>query len=157
MLHFTLHLTPRRDNPILLEVAKEEFNEEDKPYSYQDEFEPDILEPESDTAEDTARTKDDSMEAECYAIISEVDEPSNVSTVNDESKVPQEQYQTQIQKSNIIIIVRPEEMTQIQLRSHEFDKHLIPYGTNQIWFYMTDPINTIQFMAIAKVPHSLES
>ena len=91
-----------RNDPILLEVAEEEFNEEDEPYSYQDKFEPDIMEPESDPAEDTVGTKDGLSELKCYAIISEVNEPNNVSTVNDEPKILHEQYQTQIQKSDII-------------------------------------------------------
>jgi hypothetical protein len=65
--------------------------------------------------------------------------------------------QTDLQKAlihevDIILVVVPEIMSPIQNKTCYFKGHAIIEWLRCIWFYLTEPANAIQFMAITEDP-----
>jgi hypothetical protein len=66
----------------------------------------------------------------------------------------QETYTTQMMDSDVILAILPEHMDQIvsKEKNHDFRKYRLSQNTSRIWFYVTEPVNTIKYMGITSAP-----
>ena len=51
--------------------------------------------------------------------------------------------------TDVILYIRPEHMTRIatQTKNHNYRKYELPHTVHRLWFFETNPVNTITFMA----------
>src|SRR3984885_3266017 len=139
-----------------MEVLVEKgFDEKDNLLKYNEQDnEPDPNEPDasnsevsSNSTEESARAEEELLERDCLAIILDLSNADRSTEVY---------YQTLIQEDDIILVVTPEIMGQIQEKAYYFEEHSIPKWPSRIWFCLTDPVNGIQFMAITEVPEDFD-
>ena len=126
----------QRDDPILIEaLAEEGFNGEDDLLKYEelnnqaDQNELNDSDPEDDfnSTEESVRAEEDPSEVDCLVIILDPYNEDHFTEVQDKI-IHKPYYQTEIQKDDIILIVIPEIMSQIQKKMYYFKNHAVPDG-----------------------------